>query len=89
MSDTVLSFFWLHWVFVAVHELSLIVVWAPELMGSVVLMCGLSCRKEYGVLVPRPGLEPVSPGSEGGFLTTGPPGKPLDTVLNALHLLTH
>ena len=27
--------------------------------------------------LPRPGLEPVSPASAGGFSTTAPPGKPL------------
>ena len=26
--------------------------------------------------LPRPGIEPVSPALAGGFLTTGPPGKP-------------
>ena len=30
-----------------------------------------------GILVPRPGIEPASPALEGGFLTTGPPGKSL------------
>ena len=28
-----------------------------------------------GILVPRPGIEPMSPALEGGFLTAGPPGK--------------
>ena len=28
-----------------------------------------------GILVPRPGIEPASPALEGGFFTTGPPGK--------------
>ena len=28
-----------------------------------------------GILVPRPGIEPMPPASEGGFLTTEPPGK--------------
>ena len=38
--------------------------------------------------LPGPGLEPVSPASAGGFLTTAPPGKP-DTLFIALlcHLL--
>ena len=31
----------------------------------------------YGQLVPRPGIEPASPALDGGFLTTGPPGKSL------------
>ena len=29
----------------------------------------------YGILVPPPGMEPVSPALEGGFLTTGSSGK--------------
>ena len=28
-----------------------------------------------GILVPQPGTNPESPGLEGEFLTTGPPGK--------------
>ena len=42
-------------------------VWALEHVDSVVAACG--------ILVPRPGIEPASPALEGGFLTTGPPGK--------------
>ena len=29
-----------------------------------------------GILVPGPGIEPVFPALEGGFLNTGPPGSP-------------
>ena len=36
---------------------------------------GLNCPTECGILVPQPGIEPMSPALEGGFLTTGPPGK--------------
>ena len=28
-----------------------------------------------GVLVPQPGMEPMSPALQGGFLTIEPPGK--------------
>ena len=38
---------------------------------------GLSCPKACGILIPGPGIEPVSPALVGGFLTTGPPGKSL------------
>ena len=38
---------------------------------------GLSCRTAWGILVPRPGIEPTSPALEGRFLTTGPPAKSL------------
>ena len=43
--------------------------------GSVVAACGLSCPVACRILVPRPGIEPASPALEGGFSTTGPPGK--------------
>ena len=32
--------------------------------------------------LPGPGIEPVFPALAGGFLTTGPPGKPLDFFLS-------
>ena len=35
----------------------------------------LSCPKGYGIFVPWLGMELASPALEGGFLTTGPPGK--------------
>ena len=44
-------------------------------MTAVVAMRGLSCPAARGILVPAPGMEPASPELEGGFLTTGPPGK--------------
>ena len=48
---------------------------APKCVGSVVVVHGLSCPATAGIIVPRPGIEPESPALEGGFLTTGPPGK--------------
>ena len=36
---------------------------------------GLSCTMACGILVPRPGIEPMSPVLENRFLTTGPPWK--------------
>ena len=44
-------------------------------MGSVVVAHGLSCLAACGILVPWPGIEPVSPALEGGILTTGPTRK--------------
>ena len=44
--------------------------------GSVVAVCVLSCPVACGILGPQPGVEPMSPALEDGFLTTGPPGKP-------------
>ena len=35
-------------------------------------LCGI-----VGILVPLPGIELTSPALQGGFLTTGPPGKSL------------
>ena len=37
----------------------------------------LQATAACGIPVPRPGIEPVSPASEGRFLTTRPPGKSL------------
>ena len=42
---------------------------------SLVVACGFSCPVACGILVPRPGTEPISPA--GGFLTPGPSGKAL------------
>ena len=50
---------------------------ALEREGPVVVVHGLSCPVACGILVPRPGIEPLSPSLEGGFLTSGPPGKSL------------
>ena len=33
-----------------------------------------------GILIPEPGIKPTSPALEDGFLTTGPPGKPLSVL---------
>ena len=53
---------------------------APELsslwyVGSVVAVYELSCPAACGILVPQPGIEPVSSALPVGFLTLGPPGK--------------
>ena len=50
---------------------------ALEHGGSVAAARRLSCPGACGILVPRPGIEPAFPALEGGFLTTGPPGKSL------------
>ena len=71
--------------------------WAPGHMGSVVcgtwalslrraisvvVAHGLSCLTACGILVPRTGIEPESPALEGGFFTTGPPGKSWKVLKN-------
>ena len=40
-----------------------------------VVVCRLSCSTAYRILVAQPGIEPVTPALQSGFLTTGPPGK--------------
>ena len=78
-------FTWLHQVLVAACGLFVAAcgllsscgTQAPEHVGSVVAACGLSCPTACGILVPQPGIEPASRALEGGFLTTGPPGKSL------------
>ena len=46
--------------------------WALSLrrVSSTVVACGLSCPAACEILVPRPGIEQVSPALEGGFFTT-------------------
>ena len=56
---------------------SVVVARGPWSAGSVVVVHWLSCSAACGMWdLPGPGLEPVSPALAGGFLTTGPPGKP-------------
>ena len=49
-------------------------------MGTVVPALRLSCPEARGILVPQPGIEPISPALESRFLTTGPPGKFLNIL---------
>ena len=42
---------------------------------SLVVAQGLSCPMACGILVPQPGIEPLSPAWDGGFFMSGPPGK--------------
>ena len=55
---------------------------ALQRMGSVAVARSLSCPAVCVLLVPRPGIERVSPALESGFSTTGPPGKSL--IMNSL-----
>ena len=79
--------------FVEVHRLFVVMrgllsscgAQAPKHTGSVVAVRRLSCPAGCGILVPRPGMEPASPVLEGGFLTTGPPGKSHDFVSFSSH----
>ena len=62
-------YFWLHRVLV-------------EARRTFAAARGLSCPEACEILAPRPGIKPTSSALEGGFLTTGPPGKfPMSSVL--------
>ena len=50
-------------------------VQALERAGSVVVVCRLSCPVACGISVSWSRIESASPALEGGFFTTGPPGK--------------
>ena len=43
--------------------------------ASLVVAHRLSCPAACGILIPQPGIEPMSPALEGRFLTSGPPRK--------------
>ena len=49
--------------------------WASLEVASLIAAHRLNCAEACGILVPGPGIEPASPASTGGFLTTGPSGK--------------
>ena len=49
-------------------------------IDSLAVACCLSCFTACGILVPPPGMEPVSPTLQGRFLTTGPRGKSLKYI---------
>ena len=83
-------YFWLCWVLVAARGISVLAcgllsscgVQAPECVGSVAAARGLSCPVACGILVPRPGIEPMSSALESRFLTTGPPRKSLELLFS-------
>ena len=51
---------------------------------SLVLAVGFICPVACGILVPQPGIEPLSPALEDGFLTTGTLGKSHSTLARSL-----
>jgi len=81
-----LLLYWLHWVFVAMHGLSLVSasggfssydMWASHCSD---LSCSTGSRAQSQLLhstwnLPRPGIELVSPALAGGFLSTVPLAK--------------
>ena len=71
-----LCIYWLSWVLVAAHGLFVTVLRILSSCGS-----GSQTQAQWlqhvaliacGILDPCPGIEPMSPAVEGGFLTTGP-----------------
>ena len=65
LKNIYLFYFLLHWVLVVAR-------------GLFIAEHRHSFPIAYGIFVPRPGIEPTSPALEGGFLTTGLPGKSQD-----------
>ena len=57
---------WLHWVSAAACKI-LVAEHGLSSCGTQAMACG--------ILVPQPGIKPMSPALQGRFLTTGPPGK--------------
>ena len=67
-------FFWLHWVFIAVQGLLIMVV---SLVGAQRLSsCGIQAYLLHSMWnLPRPGIEPMSPVLADRLLSTAPPGE--------------
>ena len=77
-----LIYFWPCWVFTAAcrllsscREQGLPSSWGAQ--ASIAVPHWLSCPLAFGILVPRPGIKPVSPTLAEGFLTIGPTMKSL------------
>ena len=62
--------------FIVMHGLASCGWQALEGEDSVVLAHGLSCLAGCGILVPRPGIEPVSPALQGGSESLDHQGSP-------------
>ena len=85
-------YFWLHWVFVGVHEFSpaaesrgYLLIVAHRLLVARLLLWTVGSGAQAQLPcsmwnLPGPGIKSVSPVLAGGFLTTGPPGKPNQTL---------
>ena len=59
------------------HVLAVLVI--PVVCGASLVAQGLSCPAAGEILVSRQTIKPMTPALEGRFLTTGPPGKSLNT----------
>ena len=69
---------------VAEHGLQALGLQELQHVGSAVVTHGFSCPTACGIL-PRPGMEPVSPALADRFLAPGPPGKSLKSFLDRGH----
>ena len=49
-----------------------LLMWGTD---SLAVAYGLICSESGGVLVPQPGIQVTFPALQGGYFTTGPPGK--------------
>ena len=68
---------------VCVGVVGVVLRWVLVAAHGIFAMCGLNCPVACGILVPRPGMELMSPALQSGFLTAGPPGKsPFSSTLN-------
>ena len=47
----------------------------PGCTGSEIVVLRLSWSGARGIFVPQPWIKPMSPAQQGGFISTGPPGK--------------
>ena len=74
---------------VEVGELSSWGTRAPEWGSAVWQSCGLSSSAMCGILVPRLGIQPVSPTLQGRFVTAGPPRKSLNAFFFFKEWLTN
>ena len=80
----ILLFTWLPWVLDVARGVLTVpggTIFSLQCADSLVVMRRFSCPAAWGILVPRPEMEPTSPALEGRFLTTGPPGKSQETVV--------
>ena len=71
-NSTFYLFIWLHWALglsCSIWNLSL------QHIDLLAVVCGPSCSLARGILVPWSGIESEFPTLQGGFFTTGPPGK--------------
>ena len=71
-----LSFFFLIFIYLAASGLTEALNLSSLHTDSLVVALGFSCSKACGISVPQPGIELASPALQGGFLTTGWPGRP-------------